>query len=133
MARPTSAQPASSARRCKSYTERATDLAGNTGSSPGVALLYEQSSNQSLIAGVGNDVLIANHVDTLTGGAGSDTFAFNPSFGKATITDFNVNQDILRLDHSLFSAPTASQVLAQSHDTTTGMVIASNSADIHFF
>jgi hypothetical protein len=113
----------------QTYTESATDLAGNTGSSPGVALLYEQRSNQSLVGGDGNDVLVANHMDTLTGGAGSDTFVFNPGFGKATITDFNVSQDVLLLDHSLFSTPTGSQVLAQSHDVTTGMVISFNPAN----
>jgi Ca2+-binding RTX toxin-like protein len=111
----------------QSYAESATDLAGNVGWSPGVALLYQQSSNQTLVGGSGNDVLIANHLDTLTGGAGSDTFVFNPGFGKSNITDFDVGQDILRIDHNLFTS--VSGVFSHSKDSGAGMVISFNAAN----
>jgi Ca2+-binding RTX toxin-like protein len=74
-----------------SYTEKATDLAGNAGNSAGVTL-YTPAANETLTGGNGNDVLIGRPNDTLTGGAGSDTFVFNPGSGKETVTDFNQSQ-----------------------------------------
>ena len=70
-----------------SYTETATDLAGNVGSSAGVTL-YTPAAHNSLQGGSGNDVLIGRPNDTLEGGSGSDTFVFNPGSGKETISDF---------------------------------------------
>ena len=105
------------------FTETSTDLAGNTASSAGVTL-YSPAANKSLTGGNGNDVLIGRPNDTLTGGNGSDTFVFNPHFGKEVITDFNVNQDTLSFDSSLFTTDTASQVLSQTHDFKNGAVIA---------
>ena len=104
------------------FTETSTDLAGNTASSAGVTL-YSPAA-RSLIGGNGNDVLIGRPNDTLTGGNGTDTFVFNPHFGKEVITDFNVNQDTLSFDSSLFTTDTASQVLSQTHDFKNGAVIA---------
>jgi Ca2+-binding RTX toxin-like protein len=58
-------------------------------------------------------VLIAGRNDTLTGGGSADTFVFNPSFGKNTITDFNASQDVLAFAKSLFPNGVA-QVLSQA-------------------
>jgi Ca2+-binding RTX toxin-like protein len=102
-----------------SFTETATDLQGNAASSAGVTL-YSNSQNKSLVGGTGDDVLIGALGDKLTGGAGVDTFVFNPNLGKETVTDFKVSQDILAFDHTLFTNPTASQVLSQAHDTSAG-------------
>jgi beta-glucanase (GH16 family) len=74
-----------------SFTETATDAAGNSASSPGVALY--SSKAQSLTGGAGADVLVGRGGDTLTGGAGSDHFVFNPSFGKEAINDFTAGTD----------------------------------------
>ena len=109
-----------------SYTETATDLAGNVGSSTG-STIYATSSNKTLLGGTGNDVLVAAPKDTLTGGLGSDTFVFNPSFGKVTVSDFNANIDTLAFDHNLFS--NAAQVLSQAHDTSAGVVITVDALD----
>jgi len=79
--------------------------------------------------GNGNDVLIGAPNDTFTGGTGADTFVFNQNFGKETITDHNVNQDVLAFDHHLFSSGTASQVLSQTHDSTAGAVIVADAHD----
>jgi probable HAF family extracellular repeat protein len=111
-----------------SFTETSTDLAGNTESSAGVTL-YSAATNKLLLGGSGDDVLIAGKNDTLIGGGGSDTFVFNPSFGKDTIKDFNVNQDVLRFDHTLFAHATTSQVLSQTHDSSAGAVIAVDAHD----
>jgi hypothetical protein len=77
----------------------------------------------------GNDVLIGQPNDTLTGGGGSNTFVFNLSFGKETVKDFNVGQDVLRFDHTLFANATASQVLSQTHDSKAGAVIVVDAHD----
>jgi hypothetical protein len=42
----------------------------------------------------------------------------------AAAKDFNVNQDVLSFDHTLFAHATASQVLSQTHDSSAGAVIA---------
>ncbi|WP_316232400.1 VCBS domain-containing protein [Bradyrhizobium sp. SZCCHNR1051] len=58
---------------------------------------------------------------TIFGKDGNDTFVFNPHFGSATIGDFNVNKDIVEIDHSLFASVAALVASAQSanggHDT----------------
>ena len=77
----------------------------------------------------GNDVLIGGPNDTLTGGAGIDTFVFNLNFGKETNADYNVNEDVLAFDHRLFSSDTASQVLSQAHDSKAGVVIVVDPSD----
>jgi Ca2+-binding RTX toxin-like protein len=113
--------------RIHSFTETAT-LAENTVSSAGVTL-YTPAANKDLTGGTGNDVLIGRPNDTLTGGPGADTFVFNPSFGKETVKDYNVNQDILALSHALFTNDTASQVLSQTHDSKAGAVIVVDAGD----
>ena len=82
----------------------------NGASSAGLTL-YNPVANKVLTGGDGNDVLIAGRNDSLTGGAGSDTFMFNPDFGKVTVTDFNIGQDVLVLSHTLVANETGSQVL----------------------
>jgi hypothetical protein len=113
-----------------SFTEKETDLAGNTVPSAGVSL-YTPSSNLLLKGGTGNDVLIGRPNDTLTGGGGSDTFVFNQSFGKETITDFDVTHDVIRLDHKLFAnpSPTGQQVLGLAQVSGNNTVITIDAAD----
>jgi hypothetical protein len=111
-----------------SFTETSTDLAGNSASSAGVTL-YSAASNKALIGGLGDDVLIGGPHDTLTGGVGTDTLVFNPNFGKETVKDYNVNQDVLAFSHTLFTNDTASQVLSQTHDSKAGAVIVADAHD----
>lgn len=101
-----------------SYTETATDLAGNTGSSTGIGL-YLPAANRALVGGSGDDVLIGRPKDTLTGGDGHDTFVFNIGFGKQTVTDFHVGADVLAFDHTLFVS--TSDVLSPLHATQDGL------------
>jgi hypothetical protein len=75
----------------------------------------------------GDDVLIGSPNDTLTGGPGADTLVFNPSFGKETVKDYNVNQDVLA--HTLFTHDKAPQVLSQTHDSKAGAVIVVDAGD----
>ena len=104
------------------FTETATDVAGNTGNSVAVTD-YATSGHKTLTGGSGYDFLIAGPNDTLIGGAGNDTFVFNPSFGKETVADFNPNQDQLAFNHALFAQATAAFVLSQTHDTGFGAEI----------
>jgi hypothetical protein len=85
-----------------SYTESATDLAGNIGKSPGVTL-FSPSAHNNMNGGTGNDVLIAGPNDNLTGGGGNDSFVFNPGLGKDVITDFSLDHDTLNFSHTLFT------------------------------
>jgi hypothetical protein len=55
---------------------------------------------------------------TIFGQGGSDSFQFKPGFGSATIGDFNVSQDVINIDHSLFGS--LSDILAQAHSANSG-------------
>ena len=72
-------------------------------------------------------MLIGAPGDTLTGGGGSNTFVFNPGFGKETIKGFTAGQDVIAFDHTLFTSP--SQVLNQAHDSKAGAVIVVDAHD----
>ena len=67
------------------------------------------AGNDMLDGGLGNDTLnggLGN--DRLTGGTGSDLFVFNSApnatSNKDTITDFNVVDDTIQLENSIFTA-----------------------------
>jgi Ca2+-binding RTX toxin-like protein len=67
----------------------------------------------------GNDVFVnVGGGVTIAGNGGSDTFQFKPGFGGATITDFNVSNDIITIDHALFA--TANDVLTHAHSANSG-------------
>jgi Ca2+-binding RTX toxin-like protein len=55
---------------------------------------------------------------TIFGRGGQDTFVFNKDFGSATIGDFNVNNDTIDIDHSLFASVSA--LLASAHPANFG-------------
>jgi hypothetical protein len=77
------------------------------------------------VSGSAADVLIGGKGDTLTGGAGPDTFAFRPNFGTNVITDFNVINEAVQIDNSIFA--TVNDVLA--HNTPAGAVINDGHGD----
>jgi Ca2+-binding RTX toxin-like protein len=59
----------------------------------------------SLVAGSGADTLIVtgNAGTTMTGGAGSDTFAFPNVMGHDTVTNFGTTKDVLQFNATLFA------------------------------
>ena len=66
------------------------------------------SADNTLDGGAGNDILIGGTGnDALTGGAGSDYFVFNTAPNASsnidTITDFNVADDTILLENSIFT------------------------------
>lgn len=71
--------------------------------SNGKNVLDGSAGRDVLIGGNGADVLIGGNGDTLTGGPGPDTFLFRPNFGVNVIADFNVNNDELQFNKSIFA------------------------------
>jgi VCBS repeat-containing protein len=76
-----------------------------------------------VLGGNGPDVLIGGNGDTLTGGNGPDTFLFRPHFGANTITDFDIHNDNMQFDKSIFTS--AADILAHhTADTAAGAVVS---------
>ncbi|MBF9232086.1 calcium-binding protein [Microvirga alba] len=85
-----------------------------------------QGGNDSLDGGTGNDQLFGGDGndmiwgglgnDTLTGGAGRDVFAFDTALNGTSnvdqVTDFNVAEDLIQLDRSIFKGLNANTFLA---------------------
>jgi hypothetical protein len=80
-----------------------------------------------MIGGNGADVLVGGIGDTLTGGNGPDTFLFRPDFGANTITNFDVRNDVIQLDKSIFSS--VADLLSHTSDTANGAVISDTHGD----
>jgi Ca2+-binding RTX toxin-like protein len=74
-----------------------------------------------IVGGSGNNFIDGKlGSDTLTGGSGGDQFVFTTALGAAnidTIIDFNVANDFLRLDDTIFTGLTAGAYLAASQFT----------------
>jgi len=108
------------------FTETAVDAAGNTGASTG-ATFWSDQGHTHLVGGPGNDVLIGQPGDTLTGGAGHDHFVLNVGFGKETITDFASGSDEIWISRSLFHSFAA--VMDHAHRSGANTVITDASGD----
>jgi VCBS repeat-containing protein len=72
------------------------------------------TSQNDTFNNVGNNV-------TIFGASGHDTFVFKPGLGSATIADFDVNNDTINIDHTLFASVSAfldnAQLANSGHDT----------------
>jgi Ca2+-binding RTX toxin-like protein len=80
-----------------------------------------------LLGGNGPDVLIGGPGNKLTGGNGPDIYVFGQHFGINTITDFNVNDDAIRVSKGVFSSVT--DLLNHTADGASGAVIAASTGD----
>ena len=98
-----------------------------TGAVDSKNVLDGAAGHDVLTGGSAADVLIGGKSDTLTGGAGPDTFVFRPDFGTNVITDFNVTNEAVQIDKSIFA--TAHDVLAHTTDTPAGAVINDGHGD----
>ena len=103
-----------------------------------INFVFNQSGggpNVSLTGTAGKDVLFGTgYNDTLTGGASSDTFVFKgatpgSATGNDTITDFNVFQDTLQLDHSVFGNSIANILASAQTDVNGNTTIHGAGAD----
>jgi VCBS repeat-containing protein len=87
----------------------------------GFAVVNGTSGNDTF-ANVGNNV-------TIFGAGGHDTFEFKPGFSSATIGDFDVNNDAINIDHSLFATVAAFVAAAQSANSGQDTVITDAAHD----
>lgn len=77
--------------------------------------------NDTLLGGSGDDTLIGSAGnDTLTGGSGADVFIFSNGHGTDMITDFDVSEDILKLNG----------VVVDPNGVPSGAVITQNGNDV---
>jgi Ca2+-binding RTX toxin-like protein len=91
----------------------ANTITGNSGRN----VLSGGSGNDTLSGGAGNDTLVGGSGnDSLTGGTGLDVFRFNTALSAATnrdrITDFNVADDTIQLENTVFTKLTTTGTLA---------------------
>ncbi|MET3971923.1 Ca2+-binding RTX toxin-like protein [Bradyrhizobium sp. JR7.2] len=70
-------------------------------------------------SGKGTDVLIGGKGDILAGGKGPDQFVFRPESGANTILDFDVKNDHLQFDDSIFNS--VKSIL--DHTTNTALLL----------
>ena len=87
----------------------------------GKQVLDGSAGHDILIGGNSPDVMIGGNGDTLTGGKGPDTFLFRPNFGTNVITDFDVKNDTIQFDKSIFQMVSA--IAAHTSDSAAGAVI----------
>ncbi|MDB5448730.1 MAG: endo,3,4-beta-glycanase, C-terminal secretion signal protein [Phenylobacterium sp.] len=112
------------------FTESATDLAGNTGSST-TTTLYNRANGVRLTGATASETFIGNPGDTMTGGGGHDTFAINPGFGRETIRDFipsGTQSDVIAISHTLFSS--FAQLMQHATQSGTSTLITYDAQDV---
>lgn len=98
-----------------------------TGVIDGKNVLDGSAGHDVLVGGNGADVLIGGNGDTLTGGPGPDTFVFRPNFGMNLITDFNVINEMIQFDKSIFSNVT--DILNHMTNANAGALIDDGHGD----
>jgi hypothetical protein len=65
--------------------------------------------------------------DVMSGSDGSDTFVFHPNFGQDTITNFDLANDAIRFDSSIFQSVSA--IAAHTYDSPVGAIIIDGQGD----
>lgn len=108
--------------------EFAQTISGNSGANAlvgngGSDTLLGLGGDDRLFGGAGNDIL--------TGGAGHDRFFFETALtaNVDTVTDFNVAEDTLVLDHAIFAALTAGGYLAAGAFAANTTGLAGDASD----
>ena len=104
------------------------------------------ANGATLYAGSGPDILYGAPGATLVGGSGPDTFAFEPGFGKNTISNFHASNEVLQFNPAVFasySAMVSAGAITQSGantiitdsagDTVTLTGVAASSLTAHNF
>lgn len=93
----------------------------------GKQVLDGSAGHDVLIGGDSPDVLVGGAGDTMTGGRSPDTFLFRPDFGANIITDFDLHNDTIQLDRSIFSS--VADLLSHTTNTSAGAVINDTHGD----
>ncbi|MEN7454606.1 calcium-binding protein [Mesorhizobium sp. CCNWLW179-1] len=118
-----------------------TNLVGN-GNSLGNTVIGN-SGNNVLRGGAGNDLLSGGAgKDTLVGGSGNDAFHFDARLGSTNIdkiTDYNVAQDMIQLENSVFTglangwlSAGAFHTGSAAHDSTDRIIYNKTTGDLYF-
>ncbi|MEI5682187.1 Calx-beta domain-containing protein [Mesorhizobium sp. CCNWLW179-1] len=118
-----------------------TNLVGNGNSLNNTVI--GNSGNNVLRGGAGNDLLSGGAgKDTLAGGSGNDAFHFNARLGSTNIdkiTDYNVAQDTIQLENSVFTGLAngwlsvgAFHTGSAAHDATDRIVYNKTTGDLYF-
>jgi Ca2+-binding RTX toxin-like protein len=98
----------------ENLTLTGTSTVNGTGNGQANVIIGNNVSNQ-LSGGVGNDTLDGGlGANKLTGGSGNDNFKFTTKGHIDTITDYNVLNDTIQLENAVFTALTATGILAAS-------------------
>lgn len=101
--------------------------------------LLQGGNGNDLLDGLdGNDTLNGGAGDdNLLGDAGNDIFVFDSATGRDSVSDFNVAEDSVRLDHRIFSelttGPLSSAAFfigAAAHDTDDRIIYNSDTATL---
>jgi Ca2+-binding RTX toxin-like protein len=93
----------------------------------GKNVLDASAGHDVAYGGQGADVLIGGNGDILAGGRGPDQFVFRPDFGANTIVDFDVRNDHLQFDKSVFNS--VQSVLDHTSNTFLGALISDGHGD----
>jgi|CXWL01.1.fsa_nt_gi Ca2+-binding RTX toxin-like protein len=105
------------------------DLVNNVTGNTADNLLNGGAGNDTLNGGAGNDMLSGGTgKDTMTGGTGSDTFRFIAKDSIDKIIDYNVADDTIQLEDSIFTALTTIGTLAANN-----FIIGTSAADSNDF
>jgi Ca2+-binding RTX toxin-like protein len=91
-------------------------------------VLDGSAGHDVLVGGIYADVLVGGSGDKLTGGSGPDNFLFRPNFGANTITDFDVKNDAIQFDKSIFAG--VADVLKHTADSAQGAIISDAHGDM---
>jgi VCBS repeat-containing protein len=90
--------------------------------------VFDGSSGHVLAyGGNGADVLIGGNGNILAGGKGPDQFVFRADFGVNTILDFDVKNDYLQFDDSVFNS--VKSILDHTTNTSLGALISDGHGD----
>ena len=100
-----------------------TTLSGGNGKS----VLDGSAGHDPVLGGNGPDVLIGGNGDTMTGGNGPDQFVFRPNFGANIITDFDVKNENIQFDKSIFAS--VGDILSHTADSAHGAIISDGHGD----
>lgn len=93
----------------------------------GKGVLDGSAGNDVIVGGNGPDFLIGGPGDLLSGGNGSDTFLFRPNFGGNKILDFDVKNEVIQFDKSIFS--NVGDILNHTTNTAAGAMITDANGD----
>jgi serralysin len=86
--------------------------------------VFNGGGDDTVDAGAGDDTLWGGGGDdTFTGGNGADTFIFQSGHGDDTVTDFDVDDDILQLDQTVTDFTSTADVEAASTAQDGGVMI----------